>query len=55
MSYAGYVIAAYAVFFAFLLWDFLVPWLQVRHVLRAAGLRARRAARPGTPPSGTDR
>ncbi|GAB2517582.1 heme exporter protein CcmD [Lysobacter humi (ex Lee et al. 2017)] len=56
MNYAGYVAAAYAMFFAFLAWDFLVPWLQVRRELRAARLRARRAvgANPA-PVSGTDR
>lgn len=55
MSYAGYVTAAYALFFLFLAWDFLVPWLQVRRELRAARLRARRAldATPA-PISGTD-
>ena len=42
MSYLHYVIAAYAVFVLFLLWDALVPRLQVRQQLRAARLRAAR-------------
>jgi len=39
MSYLPYVIAAYAVFALVLLWDFLVPRLQVRRLLRDARLR----------------
>ncbi|MGV8923929.1 MAG: heme exporter protein CcmD [Thermomonas sp.] len=51
MSYRDYVIAAYVVFAIVLLWDFVVPKLQVRAALRAARLRASRtiprtAARP---------
>jgi heme exporter protein D len=34
MSYRDYVIAAYAVFAVILLWDYLVPRLQVRAALR---------------------
>jgi heme exporter protein D len=45
MSYREYVIAAYAVFAIVLLWDYLVPRLQVRAALRAARLRVSR-----TPP-----
>ena len=44
MSYLDYVIAAYVVFAVVLLWDFVVPRLQVRAALRAAKLRASRAA-----------
>lgn len=44
MSYLNYVIAAYAVFVLFLIWDAVVPWLQVRQQLRAARLRAARQA-----------
>ena len=44
MSYLHYVIAAYAVYELFLLWDALVPRLQVRQQLRAARLRAARQA-----------
>jgi len=47
MSYQNYVIAAYAVFVAGMLWDWLSPKLQIRQQLRAAKLRA---ARPTTEP-----
>ena len=51
MSYAGYVIAAYAVFAAVLLWDFVAPRIRIAQVLRAARLLARReAARDGATP-----
>jgi heme exporter protein D len=47
MNYQGYVIAAYVVFAVVLLWDLVVPRLQLRRELRAARLRAEReAARP---------
>ncbi len=42
MSYRNYVIAAYAVFAIVLLWDLLVPWLQLRSELRRVNLRAAR-------------
>ena len=42
MNYREYVIAAYAVFATVLLWDFIVPRLQIRAALRAARLRASR-------------
>ena len=42
MNYQAYVIAAYAVFAAVLLWDYVVPRLQLRQQLRAARLRATR-------------
>ena len=49
MSYRDYVIAAYAVFGIVLAWDFIAPRLDVRRQLRAAKLRAARAAaRPDT-------
>ena len=44
MSYAGYVIAAYAVFAVVLAWDFVAPKLQLHQQLRAAKLRAAREA-----------
>lgn len=44
MSYQGYVFGAYAVFAAFLAWDFLVPRLRLARTRRAILLRARRAA-----------
>ena len=48
MSYQNYVIAAYAVFFVVLAWDFVSTKLQIRRELRGARLRAERdAARPG--------
>lgn len=42
MSYRNYVIAAYAVFAAMLLWDFLAPRLQRSQALRAIRLQRRR-------------
>jgi heme exporter protein D len=51
MSYRDYVIAAYAVFALMLLWDWLVPRLQIRAALRAARLRnARRKTTPAPNP-----
>jgi heme exporter protein D len=44
MSYRDYVIGAYLIFAIVLLWDFVVPRLQVRAALRAARLRASRVA-----------
>ncbi|MBN8715840.1 heme exporter protein CcmD [Thermomonas sp.] len=49
MSYRDYVIAAYAVFAVFLLWDFLVPRLQIRAALRAVRRRLARQASAPTP------
>ena len=55
MSYQNYVIAAYAIFAAVMLWDWLAPRLQIRQQLRAARLRAARAATKdedtGSPPA----
>jgi len=45
MSYQNYVIAAYCVFAAVMLWDFIAPRLQVRQQLRAARLRATRVGK----------
>ena len=46
MSYLNYVIAAYAVFFIVLGWDFIATQLQIRRELRSARLRrARESAR----------
>lgn len=42
MSYQNYVIAAYAVFAAVLIWDFVAPRIAIRQLLRAAKLRATR-------------
>ncbi len=49
MSYLGYVIGAYAVFVLVLLWDFVVPRVQIRQQLRAARTRKIRAERPAVP------
>ena len=50
MNYAGYVTAAYAVFAAVLLWDFVAPRIRIAQVLRAVRLLAKReAARSGAP------
>lgn len=50
MSYQGYVIAAYAVFFLVLGWDYVSTRLQIARQLRAVRLRqARDAARPRAP------
>ncbi len=51
MNYLEYVLGAYAVFAAFLAWDFIVPRLRIARVRRAIVQRAKRdAARsPGTP------
>ncbi len=43
MTYREYVIAAYVVFAIVLLWDYVIPKLQVRAALRAARLQAKRA------------
>jgi len=48
MNYLPYVIGAYAVFAAVLLWDFVVPRLQIRRQLRQARQRAARRA-PAAP------
>lgn len=48
MSYLGYVVGAYAVFAAFLAWDFWVPRLRLARTRRDIAARARReAARAG--------
>jgi heme exporter protein D len=49
MSYQNYVIGAYAVFAVVLLWDFVVPRLQIRRELRAARLRKAREAKRAEP------
>lgn len=40
MSYQAYVIAAYAVFVAVLLWDVIAPQLHIAQLLRAVRRRA---------------
>ena len=49
MSYLNYVIGAYVVFIAVLMWDFVVPRLQIRRELRAARLRKPRGKKPSPP------
>jgi len=44
MTYANYVLAAYLVFAAVLLWDFVAPRIRTRRLLRAARLLAARRA-----------
>ena len=44
MSYQAYVIGAYAVFAAFLVWDFLAPRLRLSRTRRAIAQRAARDA-----------
>jgi heme exporter protein D len=46
MSYRNYVIAAYCVFVIVLAWDFVVPRIQRRALLRAAKLRVARNTSP---------
>ncbi len=52
MSYAEYVVAAYAVFAVVLAWDFVAPRVSIATSLRAARLLAgrRRAAAAAPPP-----
>ena len=49
MTYLNYVIGAYAVFAVVMLWDFVVPRLQIRRELRAARLRKAREKKPSPP------
>ncbi|MDB6164578.1 MAG: Heme exporter protein [Xanthomonadaceae bacterium] len=46
MTYFNYVVAAYMVFAVVMLWDFVVPRLQLRAQLRAARLRVVRQHEP---------
>jgi len=50
MSYQNYVVAAYAVFAAVLLWDYVAPRLRIHQLLRAARLLAARRAAASPPP-----
>lgn len=49
MTYLNYVIGAYAVFAVVMLWDLLVPQLQIRRELRATRLRKAREAKRAEP------
>ena len=53
MSYLGYVVAAYGVFFVVLLWVFVAPRIDIARQLRAAKLRAARATAPRPAPDAT--
>lgn len=55
MSYQGYVLAAYLVFFAVLLWDFVAPRIRTAQLLRANRLLAARQAATATTLSLSDR
>ena len=44
MSYQAYVIGAYAVFAAFLAWDFAIPRLRLARTRREIAQRAAREA-----------
>lgn len=44
MSYQNYVVAAYLVFAAVLLWDYVAPRIRIRQMLRATRLLAARRA-----------
>jgi len=48
MSYQGYVTAAYLVFAAVLLWDYVAPRIRLRQLLRGARLLAARRAAAAT-------
>ncbi|WP_417473412.1 heme exporter protein CcmD [Luteimonas mephitis] len=54
MSYQNYVVAAYLVFAAVLLWDYVAPRIRIRQMLRATRLLAARraAATPSDTPAG---
>lgn len=54
MSYAKYVAMAYAVFAVVMLWDFVVPRLQLRQQLRDARRRAARSAHAAMPLDDTE-
>ena len=49
MTYVNYVVGAYAAFAIVMLWDFIVPRLQIRRELRAARLRRARTAKRNEP------
>ncbi|HVI57648.1 MAG TPA: heme exporter protein CcmD [Luteimonas sp.] len=52
MSYREYVIAAYLVFAAMLAWDYVVPRVRIRQLIRAARLLAARRAAVQPDPAG---
>lgn len=52
MSYQSYVIAAYLVFVAVLLWDFVAPRVRIAQLLRGLKTLAVRRARAAETSSG---
>ena len=50
MSYQNYVVAAYLVFAVVLAWDYVVPRLRIRQLLRAARLLAARKTAASSAP-----
>jgi len=52
MNYLGYVVAAYVVFALVMLWEWLIPHLNIRRLLRTARQREQRQrARAAAPPA----
>jgi len=49
MTYLPYVTAAYAVFVLVLVWDFVIPQLQIRRELRRVRLRSQRDSNRAAP------
>jgi heme exporter protein D len=54
MTYQNYVIAAYLVFLAVLLWDFVAPRIGMRQLLRAARARVARQTVQQPGPEGNE-
>lgn len=54
MSYVEYVVGAYAVFMATLIWDFISPRLRIRRILRGVRMRAQREAARAAQPTSTE-
>ncbi|MCC7248317.1 MAG: heme exporter protein CcmD [Lysobacter sp.] len=54
MTYIEYVIGAYAVFMATLIWDFFSPRLRIRRILRGVRMRAQREAARAAQPTSTE-
>lgn len=49
MNHTPFIIASYAVFAAFLIWDFIAPRLALRRLKRELGARAARVERRKRP------
>ena len=50
MSYLEHIVAAYAVFAAVLLWDFVAPRIRIARLLRAIRVLASRESAKRAPP-----